>query len=109
VTQLQRLLFRHWPQLQDLALANCGTVERRDELRRGLGALSDDELSRLAVTQLRLADAADPWAARREFLEVCPGGCSLVKGAAVGPSPSFCGAFLSCFSFALWAQVFLSS
>ncbi len=36
VCQLQRLLFKHWPELKDLALSNCGTVERRETLRRAL-------------------------------------------------------------------------
>lgn len=34
--QLQRLFFRHWPKLQELALANCGTVEKREVLRKEL-------------------------------------------------------------------------
>ncbi|KIY91735.1 Intron-binding protein aquarius [Monoraphidium neglectum] len=69
VTQLQRLFFRHWPQLKDLALSNCAAVDKRDALRRELGALADDELARLVCRQLRLASESDPWAARREFLE----------------------------------------
>jgi intron-binding protein aquarius len=36
VCQLQRLFFKHWPGLKELALANCGTVEKRDNLKRAL-------------------------------------------------------------------------
>ena len=36
VQQLQRLFFRHVPRLRELALANCGTVEKREVLRREL-------------------------------------------------------------------------
>jgi intron-binding protein aquarius len=68
VTQLQRLLFRHWPQLRDIALSNCASAARRGALARGLEELSDQELSRLALAQLRLARPDDAWAARRDFL-----------------------------------------
>ena len=30
VCQLQRLMFKHWPQLKELALSNCGSVEKRE-------------------------------------------------------------------------------
>ena len=30
VCQLQRLMYKHWPQLKELALSNCGTVEKRE-------------------------------------------------------------------------------
>ena len=33
VCQLQRLMFKHWPQLKELALSNCGSVEKREVSR----------------------------------------------------------------------------
>lgn len=30
VCQLQRLMYKHWPKLKELALSNCGTVEKRE-------------------------------------------------------------------------------
>lgn len=69
MTQLQRLLFRHWPQLQELALSNAGSACARDGLKRALRELDDEALTTLAVSQLRLARPEDPWAGRRDFLE----------------------------------------
>lgn len=69
MTQLQRLFFRHWPQLKELSLSNCATLERRDVLARALADLSDSELRHLAVDQLRLVSRADGWLERRPFLE----------------------------------------
>ncbi|KAI8476245.1 MAG: hypothetical protein J3K34DRAFT_511964 [Monoraphidium minutum] len=69
VTQLQRLFFRHWPELRDLALSNCAATDGRDALRRGLGELDDAALARLVCGQLRLAREDDAWAGRRDFLE----------------------------------------
>jgi hypothetical protein len=69
VTQLQRLFFRHWPQLKELSLSNCATLERRDVLARALSDLSDPELRHLAVDQLRLVSNEDGWLESRAFLE----------------------------------------
>jgi len=68
VCQLQRLLFKHWPSLHDLALSNCGTVEKREVLRKHIAGLSLSDLQKLLVTQLRLVAADDPWAQRKPFL-----------------------------------------
>ena len=68
--QLQRLAFKHWPQLKELALSNCGTVEKRDALRRHLSALTEDELRSLVTRQLRLVSEQDPWAQDKGFLQV---------------------------------------
>lgn len=65
---LQRLLFKHWPSLHELALSNCGSVEKRDVLRRALAGLSREELRRLVVGQLRLVAADDAWADNNTFL-----------------------------------------
>lgn len=62
VCQLQRLLFKHWPQLRELALSNCGTAERRDVLKRSLMDLTDEQLQALVTKQLRLVSESDPWA-----------------------------------------------
>ena len=47
------VLHRHHPKLEELALANCGTVEKRDVLRQHLAALDSAELSTLVCRQLR--------------------------------------------------------
>jgi intron-binding protein aquarius len=61
VSQLQRLFFKHWPQLYDLALANCAAACAPDGLRRALRQLQPDELQRLVCKQLRLVGEDDPW------------------------------------------------
>ena len=58
LVQLQRLLFRHHPALRDLALANCGTLQRREVLMPALVALPEEELRLLAVRQLRCGTAS---------------------------------------------------
>eukprot|EP00879_Flechtneria_rotunda_P011994 GHRR01012527.1.p1 GENE.GHRR01012527.1~~GHRR01012527.1.p1 ORF type:complete len:1484 (+),score=529.45 GHRR01012527.1:151-4602(+) len=68
VCQLQRLLFKHWPQLQDLALANCASACAPDGLRRALAGLSRDQLVQLVCRQLRLVGGDDPWAQDPDFL-----------------------------------------
>jgi len=68
VCTFQRLAFKHWPQLRDLALSNCGQVEKRETLKRALAALPPDELRELVVGQLRLVSESDPWAANNAFL-----------------------------------------
>lgn len=55
--QVQRLFFKHVHKLRDLALANCGTVEKRDTLRKYLNLLEPDELKFLVTQQLRQAPA----------------------------------------------------
>jgi intron-binding protein aquarius len=68
VTQLQRLAFKHIPALRELALANCGAVEKRDSLKRFLAALSEEQLRFLVTQQLRLVAQEDPWAGDAKFL-----------------------------------------
>lgn len=51
--QVQRLFFKHVPKLRDLALANCGSVEKRDTLRKYLNLLEPEELKFLVTQQLR--------------------------------------------------------
>ncbi|KAG1668022.1 hypothetical protein FOA52_006555 [Chlamydomonas sp. UWO 241] len=69
VTQLQRLAFAHVPKLKELALSNCGSVEKRDVLRRHLSALTEEELRFLTTRQLRLVSETDPWAQDKGFLQ----------------------------------------
>ena len=54
VQQLQRLLFKHHPQLRDLALANCGAVGKRRALQAALEGLGEEVLRHLVTKQLRL-------------------------------------------------------
>ena len=51
--QVQRLFFKHVHKLRDLALANCGSVEKRDTLRKYLNLLEPEELKFLVTQQLR--------------------------------------------------------
>lgn len=62
LTQLQRLAFKHWPPLRELALSSCGAIDARDALRRHLAALQPEQLRTLVTRQLRLAAEDDPWA-----------------------------------------------
>lgn len=71
VSQLQRLFFKHWPQLYDLALANCAAASAPDGLRRALRELNTEELRQLMCKQLRLVGEDDPWAQVREQGGVC--------------------------------------
>ena len=68
ICQLQRLCFKHWPQLKELALSNCGSVEKRDVLKRHLAELSPDQLRTLACLHLRLVGEEDPWAEDPAFI-----------------------------------------
>ena len=53
LTQFQRLLFKHHPSLKDLALSNCGTLQKRSMLKPALEALPEAELRALVIRQLR--------------------------------------------------------
>lgn len=53
VQQLQRLLFKHHPQLQELALANCGAVASKSRLSAAVRGLQEDVLRTLVTKQLR--------------------------------------------------------
>jgi intron-binding protein aquarius len=66
--QLQRLAFKHIPALRELALSNCGSIEKRQALTRHLQALPAADLARLATQQLRLVSPEDPWASDPRFL-----------------------------------------
>jgi len=66
--RLQRLAFKHVPELRELALSHCSAIEKRPVLMRHLQALSADKLAHLAVHQLRLASPGDPCVADPRFL-----------------------------------------
>lgn len=53
--QVQRLLFKHWPQLHEVALMNCATLQAPATLRKWFGALPADDLKQLVTKQLRYA------------------------------------------------------
>ena len=53
LTQLQRLFFKYHPSLRELALSNCGTLQRRSVLEPALTGLGFAELQKLVVKQLR--------------------------------------------------------
>ena len=55
--QLQRLFFKHVPKLRELALSNCGTLEKREVLKRELAQLAPEELRFLVTRQLRCVGA----------------------------------------------------
>ncbi len=57
LTQLQRLFFKYHPSLRELALANCGTLQKRAVLKPALQALEPAELTKLVVKQLRCITA----------------------------------------------------
>ena len=53
LTQLQRLFFKYHPSLKELALSNCGTLQKRSVLEPALKGLDFAELQNLVVRQLR--------------------------------------------------------
>lgn len=59
--QVQRLFFKHVHKLRDLALANCGSVEKRDTLRKYLNLLEPEELKFLVTQQLRFRTHSVTW------------------------------------------------
>ena len=65
-------LRRHHPKLEELALANCGTVEKRAVLRQHLAALDAAELSTLVCRQLRCPSASHAHAVRRQEKATMP-------------------------------------
>lgn len=77
VQQLQRLLFKHHPELKDLALANCGAVAKRSRLAEALQGLDEGILRQLVIKQLRCALVlGGQWGA--ECICVCVSACFCV-------------------------------
>eukprot|EP00898_Chlorokybus_atmophyticus_P006825 jgi/Chlat1/7143/Chrsp57S06803 len=69
ILSLQRLTFKKYPELRDLALSNVGSIEKRATLMKYLDELGHDELHRLAIEHLHLLSPTDPWGERDEFLK----------------------------------------
>lgn len=71
VQRLQQLLFKHWPaeeypELAELALANCGTLQKRECLEEAVAPLPLDKLQLLVCRQLRYG-----WAPLCRYRSVC--------------------------------------
>ena len=65
VQRLQLLLHKHWPaeqfpDLAELALANCGTVQKRDALAKATASLDVEQLRLLVCRQLGWVTANEP-------------------------------------------------
>lgn len=58
VLRLQRLMFKHWPQLKEASLVNCNQLARHEVLQKYLLNLAAEDLRRLVVKQLRLVSEA---------------------------------------------------
>jgi len=69
LTQLQRLFFKYHPSLRELALSNCGTLQKRTVLKPALQGLDLAELQKLVIKQLRWAKTFPPPCAL--FLSSC--------------------------------------
>ena len=74
VQRLQLLLHKHWPaeqfpDLAELALANCGTVQKRDALAKATASLDVEQLRLLVCRQLG-------WVSRCCGCWCCCCGCS---------------------------------
>ncbi|CAA3022407.1 intron-binding aquarius [Olea europaea subsp. europaea] len=64
----QLLAFKRIPKLQELALANIGSINRRADLSKKLSVLSPEELRDLVCGKLKLVPKDDPWSERVDFL-----------------------------------------
>lgn len=64
----QLLSFKKIDKLQDLALANIGSINKRADLSKKLSVLSFEELLDLVCNKLKLVSQNDPWAKRADFL-----------------------------------------
>ena len=60
LTQLQRLFFKYHPSLRELALSNCGTLQKRSVLEPAVKGLDFAELQTLVMKQLRFDVPAKP-------------------------------------------------
>lgn len=69
VTQFQRLLFRHWPPLHDVALSNCGAITKPSSLLPHLSKLSGADLVSLACRQLRVVAEGDASVLGEDFVK----------------------------------------
>jgi intron-binding protein aquarius len=69
IQNLQRLAFKHFPELREMALANIASVDTRSSLLHHLGQLSDERLRELCVLLNLLPDSPpDGKMEPREFM-----------------------------------------
>ncbi|KAM1811895.1 hypothetical protein ACFX12_028479 [Malus domestica] len=68
VQSFQLLAFKKVPKLQELALANIGSIDKRNDLSKKLSVLSHGELKNLVCSKLKLVSKDDPWSNRVDFL-----------------------------------------
>ncbi|CAN6561850.1 unnamed protein product [Malus baccata var. baccata] len=68
VQSFQLLAFKKVPKLQELALANIGSIDKRNDLSKKLSVLSPGELKNLVCSKLKLVSKDDPWSNRVDFL-----------------------------------------
>lgn len=68
--QLQRLTFRYWKlMLHDMYMTHLAELQKRSFLVKQLNKLAFEDLKRLVIVQLKLADAQDACAQDPEFLK----------------------------------------
>ncbi|KAL6124939.1 hypothetical protein ACLB2K_077447 [Fragaria x ananassa] len=68
VQSFQLLAFKKIPKLKELALANIGSIDNRNDLTKRLSVLSPEELKDLVCSKLKLISKNDPWSSRVDFL-----------------------------------------
>ncbi|KAM1229509.1 hypothetical protein ACFX2G_040678 [Malus domestica] len=68
VQSFQLLAFKKVPKLQELALANIGSIDKRNDLSKKLSVLSPGDLKNLVCSKLKLVSKDDPWSERVDFL-----------------------------------------
>ncbi|OMO78046.1 Intron-binding protein, aquarius [Corchorus capsularis] len=68
VQSFQLLAFKKIPKLQELALANIGSIHKRADLSKKLSVLSPEELKDLVCCKLKLVSKEDPWSDKVDFL-----------------------------------------
>ncbi|KAI3949343.1 hypothetical protein MKW98_023280 [Papaver atlanticum] len=68
VKTFQLLTFEKVPKLNELALANVGSMYRRSDLSKKLSVLSPEELKDLVCDKLKLVNDKDSWTERVDFL-----------------------------------------
>ncbi|KAF5733623.1 intron-binding protein aquarius [Tripterygium wilfordii] len=64
----QLFAFKKIPKLQELSLANIGSINKRASLSKKLSVLSPEELRDLVCCKLKLLSREDPWSDRVDFL-----------------------------------------
>lgn len=68
VQSFQLLAFKKVPKLRELALANIGSIDKRNDLSKKLSVLPPEELKDLVCSKLKVVSKDDPWSQRVDFL-----------------------------------------